>query len=511
MCGITGLVLADSTNNAAPEILEALNMLQHRGQDSAGIVTCGQRGRFYQCKGNGMANEVLNQERLFELKGNMGLGHVRYPTAGTSNSSEAQPFYVNSPYGITLAHNGNLTNTAELGEFLDTDVHRHLNTDSDSEILLNMFATNLDKTGKRRINEEDVFNAISELYTQCVGGYACVSMIAGFGVIAFRDPNGIRPMCIGKRKTLSSIPSYDYMVSSESAALEALEFVDIEPVMPGEAIIISKNKIVRRRLDLKSEYTPCIFEYVYFARPDSIIDGIPVNDARMAMGENLAETVKQVLGENNDIDSVIPVPDTSRIIALQLSQALNLPYREGFNKNRYVGRTFIMPGQELRRKTVRRKLNAMRYEFENKNVLIVDDSIVRGTTSREIIQMARDAGAKKVYFASAAPPVKYQNVYGIDMPSRNELIAAYNTEDEVAEILGADKVIYQTIDNLEKACKQFTTKIKKFEMSVFDGVYVTGNVSKKYLENLEQERNDSTRSSPIGSPNISGIDNIFKK
>ncbi|PVU91672.1 hypothetical protein BB561_004267 [Smittium simulii] len=485
MCGIAGLVLADSNQIAAPELLEALNMLQHRGQDSAGIITCGNKGRLYQCKGDGLANEVITSKRVQELKGSIGIGHVRYPTAGTSSSSEAQPFYVNSPYGISLAHNGNLTNTVELEP------------------------TNLDKTGKTRINEEDVFNAISELFTQCFGGYACVAMVAGFGVIAFRDPHGIRPISIGKRKS-STIPNnYDYMLSSESAALEALDFDDIESLKNGEAIIITKTGISRRILS-NQVFSPCIFEYVYFARPDSIIDGIPVNDARMMMGVKLAETVKRVLGENNDIDAVIPVPDTSRIIALQLSQVLNLPYREGFNKNRYVGRTFIMPGQELRKKTVRRKLNAMRYEFQDKNVLIVDDSIVRGTTSKEIIQMARDAGAKKVYFASAAPAVKYQNVYGIDMPSKYELIAAFNDDKEVTRILGADKVIFQTLPDLVESCRQFNKSITQFDCSVFNGEYITGNISEKYLDTLEMERSESSRRSSANSGSISGIENYFK-
>ncbi|OLY83316.1 Amidophosphoribosyltransferase [Smittium mucronatum] len=529
MCGITGIYLADHEINTAPEILESLNILQHRGQDSAGIITCAAKGRLFQCKGNGLATEVFNQDRVLELKGSMGIGHVRYPTAGTSSSAEAQPFYVNSPYGIALGHNGNLTNTDELADYLDNVAHRHINTDSDSEVLLNMFATNLDRTGKSRksyfqhliltlttifkcrINENDIFSAIAELHNQCLGGYACVAMVAGFGIIGFRDPNATRPLTIGRRKSSTVLDKYDYMFASESAALEALEFDDIKPVLPGEAVIISRNAITRKVLSINTHYTPCIFEYVYFARADSIIDGIPVNDARMAMGEKLAHTVLRILGEDNDIDSVIPVPDTSRIIALQLSQVIGKPYREGFNKNRYVGRTFIMPGQELRRKTVRRKLNAMRHEFEGKNVLIVDDSIVRGTTSKEIVQMARDAGAKKVYFASAAPPLRYQNVYGIDMPSRSELIAAYNTPEQISKILDADKVIFQELPDLIDACKQFTTVIEKFETSVFDGIYIEGTVSKKYLEGLESNRGEFDALSPIGSPNISGISNIYER
>ncbi|OMJ13067.1 Amidophosphoribosyltransferase [Smittium culicis] len=511
MCGITGIYLADNGANVAPELLESLNILQHRGQDSAGIITCAAKGRFFQCKGNGMTSEVFTRDRMLELRGNMGIGHNRYPTAGSNSSSEAQPFYVNSPYGIALGHNGNITNTQELTDYLDNVAHRHINTDSDSEVLLNMLATNLDRTGKSRINETDIFNAIAELYKQCHGGYACVAMLAGFGIIGFRDPNAIRPLCIGRRASATIAGKYDYMMASESAALEALEFMDIEPVLPGQVIIITKNNVVKKQVLENPNYTPCIFEYVYFARADSIIDGIPVNDARMAMGVKLAHTVMNVLGKDNDIDSVIPVPDTSRITALQLSQVIGRPYREGFNKNRYVGRTFIMPGQELRRKTVRRKLNAMRYEFEGKNVLIVDDSIVRGTTSKEIVQMAKDAGAKKVYFASAAPPVKYQNVYGIDMPSRNELIAAYNSPEQVAKILGADKVIFQELEDLVDACRQFSNNIVKFDTSVFDGVYIEGTVSEKYLESLENERGENDSAVFSGSPNISGLDNIYER
>ncbi|PVV01873.1 hypothetical protein BB560_003695, partial [Smittium megazygosporum] len=405
--------------------------------------------------------------------------------------------------------NGNLVNTIQLHEYLDNQVHRHLNTDSDSEILLNMLATNLDRTGKHRINEEDVFSAVSQLYKQCFGGYACVAMIAGFGVIGFRDPNGIRPLSIGKRRSLTQPDQLDYMFASESAALESLEFEEIDSVKNGQAIIITKHKITTRTLS-NEPFTPCIFEHVYFARPDSIMDGIPVNHARMLMGIKLAETVKRVLGENNDIDSVIPVPDTSRTSALQLSQVLNLPYREGFNKNRYVGRTFIMPGQELRKKTVRRKLNAMRYEFKGKNVLLVDDSIVRGTTSREIIQMARDAGAKKVYFASAAPPVLYQNVYGIDMPSRFELIAAHRSIDEVCQLLGADKVIFQELQDLVDCCAYFNPSIKRFESSVFDGKYIAGDISKDYLDSLELQRSGSGSTLQVDSPSISGIKNYYK-
>ncbi|KAJ2821425.1 amidophosphoribosyltransferase, partial [Coemansia erecta] len=416
----------------------------------------------------------------------------RYPTAGTPADSEAQPFYVNSPYGIVMAHNGNLTNDSELRHFLDYDAHRHINTDSDSELLLNIFANNLQKTGKFRINEQDIFSAVEGLYSECHGAYAVTAMLAGFGLIGFRDPHGIRPLVFGRRKSQTG-KGYDYMFASESVVLDALDFGDIEDVQPGEVIIVSKTAVSRRRLVEKETVSPCIFEYVYFARPDSTIDGIPVYNARLDMGVKLARKVKQELGDAMDIDVVIPVPDTSRAAALQLSHELGLPYREGFNKNRYVGRTFIMPGQETRRKNVRRKLNAMPTEFNNRNVLLVDDSIVRGTTSKEIIQMARDVGAKKVYFASAAPAIRYPNVYGIDMPSIKELVAAGNSDDDVSTAIGADRVFFQDLEDLVESCRMFNTKITTFDTSVFDGKYITGDVSPEYLQKLEDRRADKSK------------------
>ncbi|KAI9314950.1 nucleophile aminohydrolase [Dichotomocladium elegans] len=508
MCGISAIILADPQAMVCADLFESLGLLQHRGQDAAGIVTSGPKGRLFQCKGNGMVRDVFDEKQLARLIGSMGTGHVRYPTAGSSSMSEAQPFYVNSPYGIVFAHNGNLTNTHELRTFLDKIAHRHINTDSDSEVLLNILANNLQKTGKFRINEEDIFTAIKDLYSQCRGGYACVAMIAGFGIIGFRDPHGIRPLVLGRRK---SAAGYDYMFASESVALDALGFTDIEDVKPGEAIIITREQLSRRQLVSTNAITPCIFEYVYFARQDSIIDGISVYKARLSMGEALANEVKRSFGDKLDIDVVIPVPDTARAAAIQLSHKLNIVFREGFNKNRYVGRTFIMPGQETRLKNVRRKLNAMALEFQDKNVLLVDDSIVRGTTSKEIIQMARDAGANKVYFASCAPGIRYPNVYGIDMPTRKELVAHGRTDEEVATAIGADKVIFQRLDDLVESVRRYNPEIKKFDTSVFDCHYVTGDVDEDYMTSLEGERNDEVLKIANGDNESVGLFNSFSK
>ncbi|KAJ1892658.1 amidophosphoribosyltransferase [Kickxella alabastrina] len=464
------------------------------------------KGRLFQCKGNGMVRDVFTPQRLMALTGNMGVAHVRYPTAGTPADSEAQPFYVNSPYGIVMGHNGNLTNDSELRHFLDYDAHRHINTDSDSELLLNIFANNLQKTGKFRINEQDIFTAIQSLFSECQGAYAATAMLAGFGIIGFRDPHGIRPLVFGRRKSLTT-DGYDYMFASESVVLDALDFTDIDDVQPGEVIIVSKYAVTRRRLVVEEQITPCIFEYVYFARPDSTIDGIPVYNARLDMGVKLARKVRQVMGDAMDIDVVIPVPDTSRAAALQLSHELGLPYREGFNKNRYIGRTFIMPGQEMRRKNVRRKLNAMPTEFKDLNVLLVDDSIVRGTTSQEIIQMARDVGAKKVYFASAAPAIRFPNVYGIDMPSMKELVAAGHSDGDVAAAIGADYVFFQDLSDLIDSCRKFNPKITSFDTSVFDGKYVAGNVSEEYLQKLENRRSDDAKKKDGGDGEVIGLHN----
>ncbi|PCH37745.1 Amidophosphoribosyltransferase [Wolfiporia cocos MD-104 SS10] len=493
MCGILGLLYHDPNGDAAAEICEGLSLLQHRGQDACGIVTCGPKGRFYQCKANGMVRDVFDTNALSTLIGGMGIGHVRYPTAGSSHHAEAQPFYVNSPYGIVFAHNGNLINTASLLQFMDATAHRHINTSSDSELLLNIFADNLQKTGKFRINEEDIFTAIGGLMEQCKGAYACVAMLAGFGIIAFRDPNGIRPVGMASRKAQGPDTGRDYLFASESVVADASGFGDWEDVKPGEAVIITRNSVTRRIVAQPAPFAPDIFEYVYFARPDSVLDGVSVYRSRMAMGDALAEEVKRVLDENSlSVDVVIPVPDTSRVAALNLAQKLQLPYREGFIKNRYVGRTFIMPGQQMRRKNVRRKLNAMALEFANKNVLIVDDSIVRGTTSKEIIQMAKDVGAKKVIVASCAPPIRYSNVYGIDMPSRSELVAHNRDTASIAQTIGADLVIFQTLPDLIASVRQFNPSITKFDCSVFTGEYVTGGVDEEYLSRLEKIRADNT-------------------
>ncbi|KAH9832978.1 Amidophosphoribosyltransferase [Rhodofomes roseus] len=512
MCGILGLILHDPSQDAAPEICEGLSLLQHRGQDACGIVTCGPKGRFYQCKANGMVRDVFDTHALSTLYGWMGVGHVRYPTAGSSHHAEAQPFYVNSPYGIVFAHNGNLINTQSLLQFMDATAHRHINTSSDSELLLNVFADNLQKTGKFRINEEDIFTAIGSLMEQCKGAYACVAMLAGFGIIAFRDPNGIRPVGMASRKALGSATGKDYMFASESVVADASGYGDWEDVRPGEAVIITRNSVSRRVVGKAETFAPDIFEYVYFARPDSVLDGISVYRSRMAMGDALAAEVQRVLTEKGiSVDVVIPVPDTSRVAALNLAQKLNLPYREGFIKNRYVGRTFIMPGQQMRRKNVRRKLNAMALEFANKNVLIVDDSIVRGTTSKEIIQMAKDVGAKKVIVASCAPPIRYSNVYGIDMPSRVELVAHNRSLDAIAETIGADLVIFQTLPDLIEAVRQFNPSIQKFDCSVFTGEYVTGGVDEEYLSRLEKIRADNAKDKTDKENGVAGDTDMVKE
>ncbi|KAG8934595.1 amidophosphoribosyltransferase [Tulasnella sp. 418] len=455
-----------------------------------------------------MVRDVFDEKSIASLLGGMGIGHVRYPTAGSSAHSEAQPFYVNSPYGIVFAHNGNLINTASLKQFLDAEAHRHINTDSDSELLLNIFANNLQQTGKFRINEEDLFTAIKDLMQQCKGAYACVAMLAGFGIIAFRDPNGIRPIGMASRKRPGG--GTDYMFASESVVADASGFTDWQDVKAGEAIIITRTTVSKRHLVPSATVAPDIFEYVYFARPDSVLDGVSVYRSRMAMGENLALEVQRVLQEHDlKVDVVIPVPDTSRVAALELAQRLGLPYREGFVKNRYVGRTFIMPGQQMRKKNVRKKLNAMALEFADKNVLLVDDSIVRGTTSKEIIQMAKDVGAKKVIVASCAPPIRYSNVYGIDMPSRTELVAYDRTITQIGSAIGADLVIFQTLPDLISSVRQFNEKLERFDCSVFDGVYVTGDVNEEYLDHLEKLRNDKAKmkvkSMGINGTSMNGI------
>lgn len=486
MCGIIGIVARNPVNQM---LYDGLTVLQHRGQDAAGIMTCDD-SRLYLRKANGLVRDVFHTRHMLRLKGNMGIGHVRYPTAGCESSAEAQPFYVNSPYGISLAHNGNLTNAAALSEDLFREDLRHINTDSDSEILLNVLAHELLRQGKLRITHENIFDAVAGVHRRCRGAYAAVAMITGYGVVAFRDPLGIRPIVFGKRETPEGP---EYMIASESVALDVLGFELIRDLEPGEAIFVSLDGDIHTRQCAENPgYSPCIFEYVYLARPDSIIDDVSVYKARLRMGETLAEKIMREWPDHG-IDVVIPIPDTSRTAALPLAYQLGVKYREGFIKNRYIGRTFIMPGQQQRKKSVRQKLNAIDLEFGGKNVLLVDDSIVRGTTSKQIIQMARDAGARRVYFASAAPPVRYPNVYGIDMPTRDELIAHGRSEQEVASEIGADRLIFQDLDDLMDAVSKGNSNLQRFDASVFTGEYVTGDVSGEYLDQLRDVRSDGAK------------------
>jgi len=484
MCGVVGIVANDSVNQ---DIFDALTALQHRGQDAAGIVTC-EASKIHLRKGTGLVRDVVRMRHMFQLKGNMGIGHVRYPTAGTHNEDEAQPFYVNSPYGVTLAHNGNLTNTKKLQhELLHKDL-RHLNTGSDSEILLNVFAHELQQLGKVKIDKNDIFKAVGAVHRRCEGAYSVVAMIAGIGVVAFRGPYGIRPLIYGSRKTPAGV---EYMAASESVALDILGYDIISDIGPGEAVFMSVDGTVdKQRCASNCVFTPCLFEYVYLARPDSVIDQISVYKVRLRLGERLAEKIKRECSID-DIDVVMPIPDTSRTAAAVLARVLGLKFREGFVKNRYIGRTFIMPGQHQRRKSVRQKLNTLPLEFKDKNILLVDDSIVRGTTSKEIIQMAREAGAKKVYFASAAPEVRYPNVYGIDMPAANELIAHNRTVEEICREIGADWLIYQDLQVLIDAAREGNTSVKRFEDSVFTGDYVTRTIDQSYLDDLQLVRGDT--------------------
>ncbi len=487
MCGIVGIVSHQPVNQA---IYDALTVLQHRGQDAAGIATY-EDGLLCTRKSNGLVRDVFHQRHMVHLRGNAGIGHVRYPTAGWSSSSESQPFYVNSPYGISLAHNGNLTNAAELKQQLVNQDRRHLNTGSDTEVLLNVFADELQRQDSGALTPESIFAAVEGVHARCRGGYAVVALIIGHGVVAFRDPHGIRPVVLGKRETAEGV---EHMVASESVAIDALGFDLLRDIAPAEAVFIGDDgSLHSRQCGEAKGYTPCIFEHVYFARPDSIIDRISVYKARLRMGEALAN---KILREqpHHDIDVVIPIPDSSRTSALELANRLRVKYREGFVKNRYIGRTFIMPGQEMRKKSVRSKLNAIDLEFRGKAVLLVDDSIVRGTTSRQIIEMAREAGARKVYFASASPPVRYPNVYGIDMPAASELVAAGRSEAEIAKQIGADWLIYQDIADLIAAVRYDNAAIDDFDASCFSGIYVTGDVTKEYLQRLQLERSDLAKS-----------------
>ncbi len=487
MCGIIGIVGHENVNQ---ELYDGLTVLQHRGQDAAGIVTC-DNGRLFLRKDNGLVRDVFHTRHMLRLVGRMGIGHVRYPTAGCFSSAESQPFYVNSPFGISLAHNGNLTNAIELKRDLFRADRRHINTDSDSEVLLNVFAHELQQQGNLKVTPDDVFAAVAGVHHRCRGAYAAVAMITGHGIVGFRDPHGIRPAVFGQRETARGM---EYIIASESVAIDSLGFELVRDIAPGEAVYIdTEGQLHTRQCAENPQLNPCIFEHVYFARPDSIIDSISVYKARLRMGEALAKKIDRVFSDH-DIDVVIPIPDTSRTSALQLSNALGVLYREGFIKNRYIGRTFIMPGQKQRKKSVRQKLNAIELEFKGKNVLLVDDSIVRGTTSKQIIQMAREAGAKKVYFASAAPPVRYPNVYGIDMPSVNELVGHNRDDKQIAEAIGADWLVYQDLDDLIETARRGNPEITRFDTSVFDGIYVTGDITTDYLDFIEGRRNDGVRS-----------------
>ena len=484
MCGITGIVANSAVNQ---DLYNALLMLQHRGQDAAGIVTY-DNGRLYQRKSIGLVSDVFHSRHMERLKGNMGIGHVRYPTAGTSSSAEAQPFYVNSPFGISLAHNGNLVNAVQLKKELFLEDRRHLNTESDSEILLNVFAHELANQESLQLRPDDVFAAVRGVHRRCKGAYAVVAMLTGRGIVAFRDPNGIRPLVYGVRESKFGM---EYIVASESVALDVLGYSLVRDISPGEAIFIDESgKISSQQCASDALHTPCIFEYVYFARPDSVIEDVFVQKARMRMGQCLAKKILQEW-KDHDIDVVMPIPDTSRTTAIEIAYLLGVKYREGFIKNRYIARTFIMPGQKKRKKSVRQKLNPIGLEFRDKNILLVDDSIVRGTTSREIVQMARDTGAKKVYFASASPPVRYPNIYGIDMPARSEFIAHNRSVNEICKEIQADRLIFQDLDDLIWSVQHGNLRLEKFDSSVFNGDYITG-VEEGYFENLENSRNDQT-------------------
>ncbi len=502
MCGVVGILARSPVNQA---VYDGLTVLQHRGQDAAGIMTS-DGSRVYLRKNNGLVRDVFHTRHMLALKGNMGIGHCRYPTAGCDTPEEAQPFYVNSPFGLALAHNGNLTNAAELKEELFRHDLRHLNTDSDSEILLNVLAHELHKVADIRLTPEHVFSAVSALHNRCRGAYAVVVMIQGVGILAFRDPHGIRPLVYGVRNAPTGP---EHMIASESVALDVLGFQLVRDIAPGEAVLVDMvGRVHWRQCARETTLAPCIFEFVYFSRPDSMIDGISVHKTRLRMGERLARKIEREWPDH-DIDVVIPIPDTSRTAALHMAYELNLTYREGFIKNRYIGRTFIMPGQAERKRSVRQKLNAIDLEFRGKNVLLVDDSIVRGTTSKQIIQMAREAGAKNVYFASAAPPVRFPNVYGIDMPVAHELIANDRSDAEICAEIGADRLIYQDLEDLIDAARGGNDKISQFDASCFDGVYVTGDVNKEYLRMIEVARNDSARSSRTEGYqlNFAGLDN----
>jgi len=487
MCGVVGLV---SKNEVSPLIYEALTVIQHRGQDAAGIATL-EEGRLHTRKQIGLVRDVFREKHINELRGQIGIGHVRYPTAGGASREFSQPLYVNSPYGISISHNGNLVNAEQLTKELYKDNYRHLNTSSDSEVILNVFAHELQQASSFNPTPEQIFKAVEKTHLRLQGAYSVLLMISGVGLVGIRDPKGIRPLILGKKD--NDLIGSDYMIASESPALSALEFEIEGDLKPGEAVFITLDGEIHRKVcHSKPSKNPCIFEYVYLARPDAVIDGISVMRSRLRMGQKLGKKILETYPDH-DIDAVIPIPESSTSSAIEVAKTLNVNYREGFVKNRYIGRTFIMPKQELRKKSVRRKLNPIPFEFKDKNVLLVDDSIVRGTTSREIVEMARSVGAKKVYFASAAPPVRYQNVYGIDMAATAELIAHQRSDEQIADFIGADWLIYQDLDDLIESAKEGNPKISNFETSVFDGDYICGSVTKNYLTNLEIERKDANK------------------
>jgi amidophosphoribosyltransferase len=488
MCGIVGVVAKNPVNQL---LYDGLLVLQHRGQDAAGIVTA-EGPTFHMHKGPGMVRDVFRTRNMRALTGSSGIAHTRYPTAGSAwSGAESQPFYVNSPFGIVLGHNGNLTNTEQLKNDLFRQDLRHVNTNSDSEVLLNVLAHELQENATNyKLDPQIIFAAVAGVYRRCRGAYAVVAMIAGYGLLAFRDAHGIRPLVFGRAETEQG---YEYMVASESVALDSLGFQVVRDVAPGEAVFIDQDgHFYSRQCAAEVSLNPCIFEFVYLARPDSVIDGISVYETRLRMGESLAEKIKRQY-RHIDVDVVIPIPDSSRPSAMELSKRLNLPYREGFIKNRYIGRTFIMPGQSIRQRSVRQKLNAIAMEFKGKNVLLVDDSIVRGNTSPEIVQMAREAGARRVFFASAAPPVRYPNVYGIDMPTREELIACGRSESEIARAIGCDELIYQDLEALREDVRSVNPRVAHFEDSCFSGNYITGDITQEYLDGVEARRRDGAK------------------
>ena len=528
MCGVIGMLGPNPVNQA---LYDGLTIIQHRGQDAAGIITS-DGNRVYLRKDNGLVRDVFHTRHMLQLKGTMGIGHTRYPTAGCDSRAEAQPFYVNSPFGIALGHNGNLTNAATLREELFRQDLRQLNTSSDSEILLNVFAHELRAAigaSSLRATPDDLFNAVSGVFARCSGAYAVVVMVVGVGILAFRDPCGIRPLVYGSmpsdkkfatksggqtngqsanQTSRQSASQTAHIFASESVALDVLGYTLERDLKPGEAMLVDLDGGVHTRICAdRPKHSPCIFEYVYLARPDSIIDGIAVYRTRMNMGEKLARRLKQAWPDY-DIDVVIPVPDTSRTAAVEMGRVLKLPYREGFIKNRYIGRTFIMPGQAERRQSVRQKLNPIGSEFKDKNVLLVDDSIVRGTTSQKIIQLARESGAQKVYFASAAPPVRYPNVYGIDMPSSAELVAHNRSIDAICREIGADKLFYQELDDLADAVTECNPAITEFDASCFNGKYVTGDITRAYLQLVDNARNDEVKDPAPNELDLSEITDI---